>query len=100
MILTENEQSSEDIWAQGQTPQKVQECEEQLFSPGGSAKGIVAPSQFGKDASPVKFSGNTQWSLCYLDFSYSRLMLNEALRKPLHCLRKERHAMMQGMTKE
>lgn len=52
----------------------------------GSARGLVAPSQLERDVNPVKSSGKAQWSLYYLDFSYSRLMLNEALRKPLHSL--------------
>lgn len=36
MILTENEQSLEGVWAQGQTAQRTRKkCEEWLFSPEG-----------------------------------------------------------------
>lgn len=38
-------------------------------------------SHLKREVSPTKFSGDTQWSLYDLHFSYWRPMLNEALRK-------------------
>ena len=53
--------------------------------PSGARQGVSQHlPDLRREANPTKFSGDTQWSLYYLDFSYSRLMLNDALRKPLH----------------
>lgn len=49
MILTENEQSFEGVWAQGQTAQRTGRSVKSGSSP---QRGSVAPSQFGKGCKP------------------------------------------------
>lgn len=63
--MQQQKQSSEDAWAQGQTPQRIQkECEEWLLLPSGAQQGVSQHlPNLKREVSPTKFPGDPQWSL-------------------------------------